>query len=457
MTPAPPPPTGERLISYDELKQHSSYADAWISLNGIVYDVTRFIPRHPFGDTFRGHLGTECGGLFSSVHLNTDVESWIRDPVFLQKLQIKVVGRLDVSGDHLGRTSDHRYLDRIVYKNTDEDPFWLDLKAAVRSYLREHGQTTHYSSRDGLLYLVYYFSIELILSYLAWVQGAYWAAALLGFHMVCASANVAHMATHAGFTRNRWLNFLAMQIFDLCGMSSLEWQIAHQTHHNQPHSSIDHQTNSYDRLGVRIHKYMRYRSHHRFQHLYFWLVISSYLLFRLIATTIWMFTNREFVRHRYELAAHLIARLVLLGSVILSAFLNGVWTAAALFAVYAVVCSQTAFILLYNNFEDTHKLLGEREDVAHYHEKLSWAEVQVRTSSNWYPTNWFLSFVEFHYGYFNYHIEHHLFPALKPILLKQISPVVRAVCEKHGVPYISTPFLTVQRSLQSHLTNLGRA
>ena len=80
----------------------------------------------------------------------------------------------------------------------------------------------------------------------------------------------------------------------------------------------------------------------------------------------------------------------------------------------------------------------------------------MRIYGDWYPTNWFLSFVEFHYGYFNYHIEHHLFPTFKPSLLKKISPIVKSVCIKHGVSYISTLFLEVQKSLQTHLSKMSQ-
>jgi fatty acid desaturase len=99
--------------------------------------------------------------------------------------------------------------------------------------------------------------------------------------------------------------------------------------------------------------------------------------------------------------------------------------------------------------------LGLNESIASHHHTASWAEIQARTSNNWYPTNWLLSFVQFHYGYFNFHIEHHLFPALKPALLKEVSPIVKEVCNKHGIPYISTSFGEVQRSLYRHLAKMG--
>jgi fatty acid desaturase len=268
-------------------------------------------------------------------------------------------------------------------------------------------------------------------------------------------ANIAHMATHYGFTKCYPLNFIAEYVFDLSGMSGLEWQITHQTHHNQPHSSIDHQTNVYDYVGVRLHQYKKLRNYHKYQYLYFWLSVSPYLLFKFFVTTAWLFMNKQFVRHRYEMVAHFMARGVLLTQVVYCAYVQGIWTAVMLLSLYSIFYSQTAFILLFNDYEDTHKLLGDNEDVGVFHNKMSWAEVQVRTSNNWYPTNWISTFFQFHYGYFNYHIEHHLFPTFKPSLLKKISPIVKSLCRKHNIPYISTPFMDVQKSLQGHITKMG--
>ena len=136
-------PPKESPITYEELKAHSTYSDAWISINGVVYDITHFIDRHPFGDTFRGHLGTECGGLFSSAHSNTRVELLIRNNRFLRKNNIEVIGRLDVSGDHLHRDNNNPFLDRIAYKDTVNDEFWMDLKTRVTAYLKDRGETAH--------------------------------------------------------------------------------------------------------------------------------------------------------------------------------------------------------------------------------------------------------------------------------------------------------------------------
>ena len=442
-------------VTYKELKQHSTYSDGWLSINGIVYDVTHFIDKHPFGDTFRGHLGTDCSGLFSSAHVNTKVEEWLKSGSFLRRNNIKRVGRIDVSGDKLRSGNKSPFLDRIVYKDTEGDEFWQDLKTGVSCFLKNSNEKTHYTFVEGVAFICYYLIIHFSLSYLAWVKGSLLAAVLLGLHSICMMANIAHMATHSGFTNSPLLDFIAMHLFDLCGMSGLDWQIAHQTHHNQPHSSIDHQTNSYPYIGVRIHKYMKHRGHHQFQYIYFWLAISLYLPAKILHTTAWIFLYKKYCRNTYDMVAHLFAKGILFLEVIFCFHLHGFWMGLAVFAAYTIATSFVAFALLFNDHEENHWMLGELEDVSNYHNKLSWAEVQVRTSGNWYPTSWFLAFIEFHYGYFNYHIEHHLFPTFKPRLLKKISSIVKDVCIKHGIPYISTPFLDVQKSLQVHLSKLS--
>lgn len=38
-----------RKVSTQEISQHANEEDTWIVVNGKVYDVTKFAPRHPGG------------------------------------------------------------------------------------------------------------------------------------------------------------------------------------------------------------------------------------------------------------------------------------------------------------------------------------------------------------------------------------------------------------------------
>jgi len=44
--------------------------------------------------------------------------------------------------------------------------------------------------------------------------------------------------------------------------------------------------------------------------------------------------------------------------------------------------------------------------------------------------------VDFMHGWLNYQIEHHLWPNLSMLSYQRSAPLVRDLCEKHGVPYI---------------------
>ncbi len=46
---------------------------------------------------------------------------------------------------------------------------------------------------------------------------------------------------------------------------------------------------------------------------------------------------------------------------------------------------------------------------------------------------------DFLHGFLNYQIEHHLWPDLPPRAYQRVQPKVKAVCEKHGVPYVQEP------------------
>lgn len=56
-----------RKISLKELGEHHAADSAWLSLNGIVYDVTVYLHFHPGGDIILKGCGKECSALFSKL------------------------------------------------------------------------------------------------------------------------------------------------------------------------------------------------------------------------------------------------------------------------------------------------------------------------------------------------------------------------------------------------------
>jgi fatty acid desaturase len=52
---------------------------------------------------------------------------------------------------------------------------------------------------------------------------------------------------------------------------------------------------------------------------------------------------------------------------------------------------------------------------------------------------------DFLHGYLNYQIEHHLWPDLPPSAYQRAAPAVKALCERHGVPYVQESVWTRAR------------
>jgi fatty acid desaturase len=55
---------------------------------------------------------------------------------------------------------------------------------------------------------------------------------------------------------------------------------------------------------------------------------------------------------------------------------------------------------------------------------------------------------DFMHGYLNYQIEHHLWPNLSMLSYKRSQPLVKALCKKHGVPYVQeNVFLRLKKTV----------
>lgn len=56
--------------------------------------------------------------------------------------------------------------------------------------------------------------------------------------------------------------------------------------------------------------------------------------------------------------------------------------------------------------------------------------------------------IDFLHGYLNYQIEHHLWPSLSMLSYQKAAPLVRDICQKHGVPYIQeNVFLRLKKTM----------
>ena len=82
-----------RKISPQELAEHKTLNSAWLSLNGVVYDVTVYINYHPGGQIMLQGCGKECSDLFSKNDYNLDQHHpWVNAKYLLEKYKLGFLG-----------------------------------------------------------------------------------------------------------------------------------------------------------------------------------------------------------------------------------------------------------------------------------------------------------------------------------------------------------------------------
>jgi hypothetical protein len=71
--------TGNLTISFDEVRRHASRDDCWAVVDGIVYDMTSFVARHPAGSSdIEEMCGTDATDDFTGEHGGQgEPESWL--------------------------------------------------------------------------------------------------------------------------------------------------------------------------------------------------------------------------------------------------------------------------------------------------------------------------------------------------------------------------------------------
>lgn len=106
------------------------------------------------------------------------------------------------------------------------------------------------------------------------------------------------------------------------------------------------------------------------------------------------------------------------------------WWAVLLTSLMAEVLANVwSFLIIAPNHagDDLHRYEGGLRGRAEFHLQ------QVRGSVNYTSRNEFTDFLQ---GYLNFQIEHHLWPDLPALKYRQAAPEVRAICARHGVPYV---------------------
>uniref|UniRef100_A0A8C9X0J0 acyl-CoA (8-3)-desaturase n=1 Tax=Sander lucioperca TaxID=283035 RepID=A0A8C9X0J0_SANLU len=378
------------VYTWEEVQSHCNRNDQWLVINRKVYNITQWVKRHPGGIRVISHYaGEDATEAFTAFHPDLKFVQ-----KFLKPLQIGELAATEPSHDR--------------NKNATIIQDFHTLRAQVES--------------EGLFQALAWLII--------WVWGTSWTLTFLSAVMLATTQLQAGWLQHdfghlSVFKKSSWNHLLhKFVIGHLKGASANWWNHRHFQHHAKPNIfSKDPDVNMLHvfvvgatqpvEYGIKKIKYMPY--HH--QHKYFFLVgppllIPVYFHIQIIHT---MISRRDWVDLAWSLSYYLrylccsIPMFGLFGSVVFISFVR---------------------FLESHGFVWVTQMNHLPMDIDH-EKNQDWLSMQLQATCNIKQSlfnDWFS-------GHLNFQIEHHLFPTMPRHNYHLVAPLVRALCEKHGIPY----------------------
>jgi linoleoyl-CoA desaturase len=267
--------------------------------------------------------------------------------------------------------------------------------------------------------------------------------AFMGLGLAAYAMNVFHDASHGSYSHNSTLNTVLSIGGDVMGISNYFWRIRHNRLHHIYTNIPGYDMEIYGDGFVRMVPTDPHLWHHRYQHLFIWLIYPIIPIYWFLSE-IKLFVEACQGKGRYGDIAIPVPKsqdvLVFVGARLLGlAFFVGLPLAMG----YSLLETIVGLIVIYM----TYGLVAVQVFMlAHVLEKVDfptvtkndrrldedWYLFQIRTTADFAHRSplvcWYL-------GGLNYQVIHHLFPDICHIHYPELADILEEVCAEHGVIY----------------------
>jgi cytochrome b involved in lipid metabolism/fatty acid desaturase len=466
---------GKRIVSWEEISKHDKPKDCWVVYEGLVYDVTDFVPNHPGGAA----LWWQGGGRDITILFNISHPPRVTFETHLAKYG-KFIGEAD--GPEVPGAPEYDF----------KSPFWVELKEkcwaklydlvkdvkgfdGVKYYKATYGETDvlAFCMLVSLLNIATFIAVYISPVFWQdtgkdmrfWQDWIFWKGLCIALFirgpLVCVTASLMHEARHrASFA-------LFYIVSDMSGMSSLRYQLEHSWHHNWPNCPAGEVEQSFAYApGMRHFLWQPRRCYHRFQ-MFYWPLSFCLVLLQVMVTDVtdFAFKGTMGALKRSSWTFNELFIFVWGKFLVVFAFfwpyishLAG-WSEFSVddyigyLIIYFGLWFSSSFWLTFINVP-AHLTMDELEDAEV--QDIDFAKTQIAHSRTFSAGSRFLTWVTFGT---NTQTEHHLFPTAPFRYMPDITPVIQEVSEKHNVnfrsPYDS--FLTVFKLYLDRIVYLSKS
>ncbi|XP_057423560.1 delta(8)-fatty-acid desaturase 1-like [Lotus japonicus] len=408
-------PGKRTFISLEELKQHNKRGDAWISIDGKIYDVSDWLNHHPGGELPLLNLaGQDVTDAFLALH---PVSARRNLPALFTGVYLRDYAVSDVSRDYRSLASE---LTKMGLFDKKEHGALISLCVMAVLFC---------ASVSGVL-----------LSDSAWVHVG--CAALMGFQWI-QSGWIGHDSGHYQIMVNRRFNRFVQILSGNCltGISIGWWKWNHNAHHiacNSLDFDPDLQHLPFFVVSSRFFSSLTSCFYERkmnfdpvarflvsYQHLSYYPVMC-FARINLFAQSFMLLLSKRKVPNRWvELSGLLVFWIWY--PLLVSCLPN--WGERVLFVLVSFSVTGIQHVQFTLNHFSASVYVGP--PTAH-----DWFEKQTHGTLDVSCSPW----MDWFHGGLQFQVEHHLFPRLPRCHLRKISPLVKDLCKKHNLPYNCVSF-----------------
>ncbi|KAK7112009.1 acyl-CoA 6-desaturase-like isoform X1 [Littorina saxatilis] len=411
-----------KKFSWDEVKTHTESKDKWLVIEGQVYNITSWARKHPGGSRVISHYaGQDATDAFRAFHNNLD-----HVKKYLKPLHVGSIAHADAQPDTL--ESDFRSLRETAEKmglfKTNYAFFFMHLahilafEAAGYLVMRQFGT-------GWIPYLISLFCHGCLQAQTGWLQHDF-----------------GHLSVFQNFYNlDHFLHYFTMGFIK--GASPHWWNHMHYQHHAKPNvmdKDPDVRVEALFVIGkqmpVKVAQSKKKSMPYNWQQ-HYWFAIGPPLLFP-------VYFQFMLFRHMYtrKLWTDLFAV-----SLFFVRFYFLYWPLLGWGIIpfyFMIRCIESHWFTWVA--QSNHVPMEVKAD-----ESESWMKLQIHATCNVeqsFFNDWFT-------GHLNFQIEHHLFPTMPRHNLYKITPLVKSLCEKHGIDYQVKSLYTAFADIVQALRNGG--